>query len=206
MSAAALLQSTKCINYKGSSLKHESFPATQSLTYGLLYDLADVTEKIEPQKMYYVDVCLYGIPGNSVICFLSDTGQPANSFPYYADIGLKWTQTIDGTSVLLQTDVCQSGVPIVSDYAANVFPGNGRDVNGTFVPGDVGNTDLGNNYQLLKFGGPLYTGDDIGQTLNNAKITFHLPPVTGNHTWELSADPRYSYVRLYEIETLDSSF
>ncbi len=205
MSAAALLQSTKCINYKGSFLKHETFPATQSLTYGTLHELADVTENIEAQKMYYLDVCLYGHPGASIVCSITNQGQPANSFPYYADAGLKWTQTIAGNQILLQTDFLQSGVPIISNTSA--IATNGLDAaTGNFVPGDVGATAIDDSFSLIKFGGPIYTGDNVGQTLTNVKVTFHLPPTNGNHSWELTANNRYSYVRLYEIETLDSSF
>jgi hypothetical protein len=204
MSSALLLPADKCVGYKGSSLKHESFPATQSLTYGTLHELADVTENIEHQKMYWLDVCLYGHPGASIVCSISDQGQPANSFPYYADAGLKWTQTIAGNQILLQQDFLQCGVPIISntDYTAT----NGLDATGQFVPGDVGSTGINNQFSLLKFGGPIYTGDNFNQTLTNVKVTFHLPPTNGNHSWSLTANNRYSYVRLYEIETIDSSF
>jgi hypothetical protein len=208
MSAALLIPADKCVGYQGSYLKHESFPATQSLTYGTLHELASITETITAQKMYYLDVCLYGHPGNGVTCSISDQGNPAgtgaNTFPYYADMGLKWTQTIAGNQILLQTDFIQSGVPIISAEAAAVS--NGLNVNGTFITGDVGSTAIDDSFSLIKFGGPIYTGDNIGQTMTNVKVTFHLPPTNGNHSWELTANNRYSYVRLYEIETLDSSF
>lgn len=204
MSSALLLPADKCVGYKGSSLKHESFPATQSLTYGTLHEIADITETIKAQKMYWLDVCLYGHPGASIVCSITDQGQPANSFPYYADAGLKWTQTIDGNQILLQTDFLQCGVPIISD--SSVIATDGLDANGQFLPGDVGSTAIDDQFSLLKFGGPIYTGDNVGQTMSNVKVTFHLPPTNGNHSWSLTANNRYSYVRLYEIETLDSSF